>query len=146
MDGASPARRAIAIGSPRADTVGQEARPPDDVGADPAHEGRGRPGRRDRGRAAVPRRGPRAGRALPDDDPCHSGEDLGTWIGDALQSPLASFTTGIRADRKAVAAAIVEPWSNGQTEGRITKLKAVKRQMFGRAKLDLRWARLIVAD
>ena len=29
-------------------------------------------------------------------------------------------------------------WSNGQTEGQITKLKLVKRQMYGRGKLDLR--------
>ena len=73
------------------------------------------------------------------------GEELGSWIDDAMRSPLASFAAGIRADRKAVAAAIVEPWSNGQTEGQITKLKAVERQMFGRAKLDLLRARLIVA-
>jgi hypothetical protein len=42
-----------------------------------------------------------------------------------------------RRDRKAIAAAIAEPWSNGQTEGQITKLRLVKRQMCGRAKLDL---------
>ncbi|MGY3079267.1 transposase [Bradyrhizobium sp. LM6.10] len=34
-------------------------------------------------------------------------------------------------------------WSNGQTEGQITKLELVKRQMYGRAKLDLLQARLI---
>jgi len=37
------------------------------------------------------------------------------------------------------------PWSNGQTEGQITKLKLVKRQMYGRAKIDLLQARLIGA-
>ena len=36
-------------------------------------------------------------------------------------------------------------WSNGQTEGQITKLKLVKRQMYGRAKIDLLEARLIGA-
>ena len=75
-----------------------------------------------------------------------NGEELEAWIADALESPLASFATGIRADQKAVAAAIVEPWSNGQTEGQITKLKLVKRQMYGRAKLDLLQARLVVAS
>ncbi len=35
--------------------------------------------------------------------------------------------------------------SNGQTEGQITKLKLVKRQMYGRGKLDLLEARLIGA-
>jgi transposase len=36
-------------------------------------------------------------------------------------------------------------WSNGQTEGQITKLKLVKRQMYGRAKIDLLEARIIGA-
>ncbi len=73
------------------------------------------------------------------------GETLATWIAAAKASPLASFAAGIQADRNAVAAAIVEPWSNGQTEGQITKLKLVKRQMYGRAKLDLLRARLVIA-
>lgn len=50
-----------------------------------------------------------------------------------------------RSDRAAVLAAITEPWSNGQTEGQITKLKLVKRQMYGRAKIDLLQARLLGA-
>jgi transposase len=38
------------------------------------------------------------------------------------------------------------PWSSdGQTEGQITKLKLVKRQMSGSAKIDLLQARLISA-
>ncbi|AHG49023.1 hypothetical protein RLEG12_08770 (plasmid) [Rhizobium leguminosarum bv. trifolii CB782] len=35
--------------------------------------------------------------------------------------------------------------TNGQTEGQITKLELVKRQMYGRGKLDLPQARLIGA-
>ena len=38
---------------------------------------------------------------------------------------------------------MTQPWSNGPTEGQITKLKLVKRQMYGRAKLDLLRARLL---
>ena len=49
----------------------------------------------------------------------------------------------MRKDHAAVAAAITSPWSNGQTEGQITKLKLVKRQMYGRGKLDLLEARLV---
>jgi transposase len=71
--------------------------------------------------------------------------DLETWISDARTSLLASFTTGIVNDRSAVKAALTEPWSNGQTEGQNTKLKLVKRQMYGRAKLDLLRARLLGA-
>jgi transposase len=51
---------------------------------------------------------------------------------------VASFATGVAKDRAAVGAALISPWSNGQTEGQITKLKLVKRQMYGRAKLDSR--------
>ena len=69
--------------------------------------------------------------------------DLDGWISDAAPSLLASFASGIRKDRQAVAAAITLPWSNGQTEGQITRLKLIKRQMYGRAKLDLLEARLI---
>jgi len=41
--------------------------------------------------------------------------------------------------------AITQPWSNGQVEAQITKLKLVKRQMYGRAKIDLLQARLLGA-
>ena len=57
--------------------------------------------------------------------------------------PLAAFLRGIIADRAAVTAAIISTWSNGQTEGQINKLKLVKRQMSGRANLDLLRARLV---
>ena len=70
-------------------------------------------------------------------------EELDPWIAAAKGSALSSFATGIASDRDAVRAALVHPWSNGQTEGQITKLKLVKRQMYGRAKLDLLEARLI---
>ena len=63
---------------------------------------------------------------------------------DASASLLASFGKGIIADIAAVKAALTEPWSNGQTEGQITKLKLVKRQMDGRARLDLLRAHLVV--
>ncbi|MHB2205601.1 ISL3 family transposase [Methylobacterium sp. CM6257] len=69
--------------------------------------------------------------------------DLDAWIDLAARSLLASFANGLSRDRAAVAAAPAEPWSNGQTEGQITRLKLVKRQMFGRAKFDLLEARLI---
>lgn len=45
--------------------------------------------------------------------------------------------------RSLAGATITELWSGGQTEGRLTKLKLVKRQMYGWAKRDLLRARLI---
>ena len=56
------------------------------------------------------------------------------WLAETGSSLLASFGKGIAADLAAVTAALTEPWSNGQTEGQITKLKLVKRQMYGRAR------------
>jgi len=53
------------------------------------------------------------------------------------------FANGVLKDKATVAAAITSPWSNGQIEGQITKLKLVKRQMYGRGKLDLLQARVI---
>jgi transposase len=71
--------------------------------------------------------------------------ELDAWIERAKASLVASLANGIMRDRAAVRAAIISAWSNGQTEGQITKLKLVKRQMYGRAKLDLLEARLIGA-
>lgn len=65
------------------------------------------------------------------------------WLSSAAASPIASFARGIARDEAAVRAAITSPWSNGQAEGQITKLKLVKRQMYGRGKLDLLEARVI---
>ena len=56
---------------------------------------------------------------------------------------VSSLATGVLKDRAAVRAAIIQPWSNGQVEAQITKLKLVKRQMYGRAKIDLLEARLL---
>jgi transposase len=70
---------------------------------------------------------------------------LDSWIEEARPSLLKSLATGIAADYDAVRNALSETWSNGQTEGQITKLKLVKRQMYGRAKLDLLRARLLGA-
>jgi transposase len=69
--------------------------------------------------------------------------DLEPWLAQARSSLVASFANGVIKDRAAVSAAIISPWSNGQTEGQITKLKLVKRQMYGRGKLDLLQARVI---
>lgn len=65
------------------------------------------------------------------------------WLMRAEASLVASFARGIGQDESAVQPAITLPWSNGQTEGQITKLKLVKRQMYGRGKIDLLQARLV---
>jgi transposase len=69
--------------------------------------------------------------------------ELGAWLTRARSSLVASFATGVMKDEAAVTAALILPWSNGQTEGQITKLKLVKRQMYGRGKIDMLQARMI---
>jgi transposase len=69
--------------------------------------------------------------------------DIDGWIAAARSSLLASFAAGINRDLAAVRAAIATPWSNGQTEGQITRLKLIKRQMYGRTKIALLQARLV---
>lgn len=48
-------------------------------------------------------------------------------------------------DGAAVRAASTSPWSNGQTEGQVTKLKLLKCTMYGRANFDLLRRRLLLA-
>ena len=67
-------------------------------------------------------------------------EALDCWLKRAKAchvSELGSFVNGIRRDYAAVHAAFCLPWSNGTTEGHVNRLKFLKRQMFGRAHLDL---------
>ena len=59
------------------------------------------------------------------------------WLEAATHSPLASFARRLERDRSAVDAALRLPWSNGQVEGQIHRLKLIKRQMYGRAGFDL---------
>lgn len=69
-----------------------------------------------------------------------SGQGLDQWLKDTAASgikSLQSFANGLRSDLAAVRNALSMPWSNGQVEGQINRLKFIKRQMYGRAKLDL---------
>jgi transposase len=73
-------------------------------------------------------------------------EGLIPWIERARASLVASFASGVAKDEAAVRAAIIALWSNGQTEGQITRLKLVKSQMYARGKIDLLQARLVGAE
>jgi transposase len=53
------------------------------------------------------------------------------------------FARGLRHDIEVVRNAVLEPWSNGQTEGQVNRLKTLKRSMYGRAGVDLLRARLM---
>ena len=56
---------------------------------------------------------------------------------------LVRFAYGLQKDISAVSAAVDTPWSTGQVEGQINRLKTIKRQMYGRAGFQLLRARVL---
>lgn len=73
---------------------------------------------------------------------------LDGWLVEAGVCEVAEyrdFVEGLQRDAVAVRAAITSPWSNGQTEGQVNKIKMLKRQMYGRASVDLLRQRLLAA-
>ena len=73
-------------------------------------------------------------------------DPLEAWIDDALESnliPIMRFARVLRRDIDAVHNAIELPWSNGQAEGQINRLKTLKRAMYGRAGPELLRARML---
>jgi transposase len=75
-------------------------------------------------------------------------EHLGPWlksVADSGISALQRFADGLRKDLEAVKAALTLPWSQGQVEGWVNKLKFIKRSMYGRANFDLLRQRVLAA-
>lgn len=64
---------------------------------------------------------------------------LENWIREAVKpgSTLKHFAENLRKDFQAVNNAIITPYSNGQVEGQVNRLKTIKRKMYGRAGFDL---------
>jgi transposase len=75
-------------------------------------------------------------------------ERLDPWLQRAQNGAVPSlrrFAESLSADYKAVRAAVTLDWSNGPVEGQINRLKTIKRQMYGRANLDLLERRFLPA-
>jgi hypothetical protein len=75
-----------------------------------------------------------------------SVETLDVWLRDARLSGIYAmrrFARTLRQDIGAVRNAMLEPWSNGQAEGQINRLKTLKRSMYGRAGVELLRARMM---
>ena len=73
-------------------------------------------------------------------------DGLRGWLISAHRSEVAEFITfanGLTSDLQAVGAALEHEWSQGQVEGQVHRPKLVKRQMYGRGKLDLLRARVL---
>ena len=75
-----------------------------------------------------------------------SAKKLNTWRVSAAASGFrftARFARTLRRDLEAVKLSMTTPWSNGPIEGHINRLKAIKRQMYGRAGFELLKARVL---
>jgi len=71
---------------------------------------------------------------------------LHRWLEEATLSgihALQRFVRTVKQDLGAVESAVTESWSNGPVEGQINRLKALKRQMYGRAGVELLRARVL---
>ena len=76
------------------------------------------------------------------------GADLAAWAKEAEAAgvpELAAFASGLRKDWAAVEAGLTLPWSSGPVEGHVNRIKMLKRQMYGRANLDLLRRRVLLA-
>jgi transposase len=73
---------------------------------------------------------------------------LDPWLQRATTSTLEAlqrFAAGLSEDYAAVKAGVTLPWRSGPVEGHINRLKMLKRQMFGRARLELLHCRFLLA-
>lgn len=76
-------------------------------------------------------------------------QELTSWLRQAKGSQvteLRSLAKGMQQDYAAIFAACSQPWSQGQVEGQINRLKCLKRQMYGRARFDLLRLRVLQAS
>ena len=72
--------------------------------------------------------------------------NLKRWLNDAGRSGIYAmqrFARTVRQDVEAVTNALREPWSSGQVEGQINRLKTLKRSMYGRTGTELLRARML---
>jgi transposase len=75
-------------------------------------------------------------------------QQLEPWLARAAKSVMGAwqrFAKGLQDDYDAIKAGVTLPWSHGPVEGQITRLKLLKRQMFGRASLALLERRFVLA-
>jgi transposase len=76
------------------------------------------------------------------------GSKLDDWLEKVKASQireLQSFVTGVERDKAAVVAGLTLPQNNGLVEGKVNKLKLIKRMMYGRATFPLLRQRVLHA-
>ena len=75
-------------------------------------------------------------------------EELAPWLEGCLASglrELVTFAVGLQREVVSVRAAVELPYSNGVAEGNVTRLKQIRRAMYGRGNFDLLRTRVLVA-
>jgi transposase len=75
-------------------------------------------------------------------------EALDAWfhkVAETALEDLKTFATSLRREQDGLTAAIALPWSNGRIEGTVTKIKLIKRSMFGRGSFELLRKRILLA-
>ncbi|MGO4427338.1 transposase, partial [Streptomyces sp. MCAF7] len=76
------------------------------------------------------------------------GDQLEVWMSKVQADDLPdlhSFVAGLRQDAQAVTNGLTLPYSSGPVEGAVNRIKMLKRQMFGRAKLPLLRKRILLS-
>ena len=77
-----------------------------------------------------------------------TGEQLDDWLSSVRASQireLQGFILGVERDKAAVAAGLTLPQNNGLVEGKVNKLKLIKRMGYGRAGFPLLRQRVLHA-
>ena len=80
--------------------------------------------------------------------PADPNAELEAWPADARACgapAIATFAAGLEVDSAAIHAALTLPWSSGQAEEQINRIKLLKRQSHGRASFDLLRRRVLMA-
>jgi transposase len=66
-----------------------------------------------------------------------TGRDLPRWISETRAADLpgiSGFARGLEQDLDAVTQGLTTQWNSGRPEGRVSHIKMIKRQMFGRGR------------
>jgi len=77
-----------------------------------------------------------------------TGEKLDDWLAQVRKShipELQSFVLGVERDKTAVVVGLTLPLNNGLVEGKVNKLKLIKRMGYGRAEFPLLRQRVLHA-
>jgi transposase len=63
----------------------------------------------------------------------------------AVGTLFARFAASLRRDFDTISAALATPWTTNPVEGQISRIKMLKRTMYGRAGFELLRARVLFA-